>query len=89
MGRGRGDRRPLARHPHGDAAGDHQRDGEATEVSVACYRAAGTTAVLESQPFERRFRDALCISQHLQATPAHLEMVGRHLLGVPQAAQFV
>ncbi|MDN3566437.1 acyl-CoA dehydrogenase family protein [Paeniroseomonas aquatica] len=63
--------------------------GEATEVSVACYRAAGTTAVLESQPFERRFRDALCISQHLQATPAHLEMVGRHLLGVPQAAQFV
>lgn len=63
--------------------------GEATEVSVACYRAAGTTAVLESEPFERRFRDALCISQHLQATPWHLEMVGRHLLGVPQVAQFV
>ncbi|MDB5373246.1 MAG: Acyl-CoA dehydrogenase [Belnapia sp.] len=62
---------------------------EATEVSVACYRAAGTTAVLESEPFERRFRDALCISQHLQATPWHLEMVGRHLLGVPQVAQFV
>jgi alkylation response protein AidB-like acyl-CoA dehydrogenase len=63
--------------------------GQATEVSVACYRAAGTTAVLESQPFERRFRDAMCVSQHLQATPWHLEMVGRHLLGVPQAVQFV
>ena len=63
--------------------------GEATEVSVACYRAAGTTAVLEAEPFERRFRDAMCISQHLQATPWHLEMVGRHLLGVPQVAQFV
>ncbi|RYJ03384.1 MAG: acyl-CoA dehydrogenase [Acetobacteraceae bacterium] len=62
---------------------------EATEVSVACYRAAGTTAVLESEPFERRFRDAMCISQHLQATPWHLEMVGRHLLGVPQVPQFV
>ena len=40
--------------------------GEATEVSVACYRAAGTTAVLESQPFERRFRDA---HLHLPAPP--------------------
>jgi alkylation response protein AidB-like acyl-CoA dehydrogenase len=62
---------------------------DATDVSVACYRAAGTTAVLESNPFERRFRDAMCASQHLQATPWHLEMVGRHLLGVPQVAAFV
>lgn len=63
--------------------------GEATEVSVACYRAAGTTAVLASEPFERRFRDALCVSQHLQGGPWHLEMVGRHLLGVEQAPAFV
>jgi alkylation response protein AidB-like acyl-CoA dehydrogenase len=62
---------------------------DATDVSVACYRAAGTTAVLQSNPFERRFRDAMCASQHLQATPWHLEMVGRHLLGVPQVAAFV
>ncbi|MBL6457217.1 hypothetical protein JMJ55_17915 [Belnapia sp. T6] len=62
---------------------------EATEVAVACYRAGGTTAVLESEPFERRFRDAMCVSQHLQGGPWHLEMVGRHLLGVPQAVQFV
>jgi len=62
---------------------------EVTEVSVACYRGAGTTAVLEANPFERRFRDAMCISQHLQATPWHLEMVGRHLLGVEQKAAFV
>jgi alkylation response protein AidB-like acyl-CoA dehydrogenase len=63
--------------------------GEATEVSVACYRAAGTTAVLEGAPFERRFRDALCVSQHLQGGPWHVEMVGRHLLGVDQPLQFV
>jgi indole-3-acetate monooxygenase len=62
---------------------------QVTEVSVACYRGAGTTAVLEANPFERRFRDALCISQHLQATPWHLEMVGRHLLGVEQKPNFV
>lgn len=63
--------------------------GEATEVSVACYRAAGTTAVLEGEPFERRFRDAMCVSQHLQGGPWHLELVGRHLLGVEQSPQFV
>jgi len=63
--------------------------GEATEVSVACYRAAGTTAVLESNPFERRFRDAMCASQHLQGGPWHIEMVGRHVLGVEQSPQFV
>ncbi len=62
---------------------------EATEVAVACYRAGGTTAVLESEPFERRFRDAMSVSQHLQATPWHLEMVGRHLLGVEAPVAFV
>ena len=63
--------------------------GDATEVSVACYRAGGTTAILESEPFERRFRDAMCVSQHLQANPWHLEMVGRHLLGVEQTPAFL
>lgn len=62
---------------------------QATDVSIACYRAAGTTAVLESNPFERRFRDAMSISQHLQATPWHLETVGRWLLGDPQRPAFV
>ncbi|MCO6416837.1 hypothetical protein JYK14_11795 [Siccirubricoccus sp. KC 17139] len=62
---------------------------EATDISVACYRAGGTTSVLESNPFERRFRDAMAVSQHLQGTPWHLETVGRHLLGVPQREAFV
>jgi indole-3-acetate monooxygenase len=62
---------------------------QATDVAIACYRAAGTTAVLDSNPFERRFRDAMSISQHLQATPWHLETVGRWLLGDPQRPAFV
>ncbi|RAI60590.1 acyl-CoA dehydrogenase family protein [Roseicella frigidaeris] len=62
---------------------------QATDVSIACYRAAGTTAVLEANPFERRFRDAMSISQHLQATPWHLETVGRWLLGSPERPAFV
>ncbi len=62
---------------------------EATDVSVACYRGAGTTAILDSAPFERRLRDALSVSQHLQAMPAHLEMVGRHIIGTEQTPQFL
>ena len=60
---------------------------EATDVSIAAYRAAGTTAILDSAPFERRFRDAMSASQHLQAMMGHVEMVGRHILGVENKLQ--
>jgi len=60
---------------------------QATDVSIACYRAAGTTAILDSAPFERRFRDAMSASQHLQAMPPHIEMVGRHIIGVANKLQ--
>ena len=62
---------------------------EATDVSVACYRGAGTTAILDSAPFERRLRDALSASQHLQGMSAHFEMVGRHIIGTENNAQFL
>jgi indole-3-acetate monooxygenase len=54
---------------------------EATDVSIACYRGAGTQAIMDSAPFERRFRDAMSASQHAQAMPPLLEMVGRHIIG--------
>ncbi len=60
---------------------------EATDVSIAAYRAAGTTAILNSAPFERRFRDAMSASQHLQGMMGHAEMVGRHILGVENKLQ--
>lgn len=62
---------------------------EATDVSIACYRGAGTTAILDSAPFERRFRDAMSASQHLQAMLPMAEMVGRHLIGNNKIVQFV
>jgi alkylation response protein AidB-like acyl-CoA dehydrogenase len=62
---------------------------EATDVSIACYRAAGTGAILEKGPFERRFRDAMSASQHLQGMWPHAEMVGRHLIGTENKVQFV
>src|SRR5262245_66503440 len=60
---------------------------EATDVSIACYRSAGTTAILDSAPFERRFRDAMSASQHLQAMWPHIEMVGRHIIGASNTLQ--
>jgi alkylation response protein AidB-like acyl-CoA dehydrogenase len=62
---------------------------EATEASIACYRSAGTLAISEKAPFERRLRDALSASQHLQGMLPHVEMVGRHLIGTENVVQFV
>ena len=62
---------------------------EATDVAIACYRAAGTTAIMNSAPFERRFRDAMSASQHLQAMMPHVEMVGRHIIGVDNPLQHI
>lgn len=62
---------------------------EATDVSIACYRGAGTGAILEKGPFERRFRDALSASQHLQGMWPHAEMAGRYMIDPANGAQFV
>jgi alkylation response protein AidB-like acyl-CoA dehydrogenase len=62
---------------------------EATDVSVACYRAAGTLAIRCSGPFERRLRDALTASQHIQGALPLVEMVGRHLIGTDNVVMLV
>ena len=62
---------------------------EATDVSIACYRSAGTAAIFESAPFERRLRDALTASQHLQGMLPMIDMVGRHIIGTENVVQFI
>ncbi len=62
---------------------------QATEVAEGVYRAAGTTSIFESNPFERRFRDAYTISQHLQGRAAHFETVGKHILGLEPEPLFL
>jgi alkylation response protein AidB-like acyl-CoA dehydrogenase len=62
---------------------------EATDVSIASYRAAGTTAIMDSEPFERRFRDAMSASQHLQAMLGHIDMIGRHIIGTDNQIQHI
>jgi alkylation response protein AidB-like acyl-CoA dehydrogenase len=61
----------------------------ATRVVEQLYELAGSTAIFEGNPFERRFRDAHTVSQHAQGRISHLETVGKHLLGIEQVPRFV
>jgi indole-3-acetate monooxygenase len=59
------------------------------QVAETAYLAAGATAVFESNPFERRFRDMHAVSQQAQAQFAIYEVIGRHFLGLPlQSSRF-
>src|SRR5262249_6851098 len=51
---------------------------QARQIADTAYLAAGATAVLESNPFERRFRDMHAVSQQAQAQFAIFEVIGRH-----------
>ncbi len=62
---------------------------EAVAVADIAYHAAGTTAIFDRNPFERRFRDIHALAQQVQARRSHYETVGRHLLGLGTDAQFL
>ncbi len=53
------------------------------------YLAAGATAVFQSNPFERRFRDMHAVSQQAQSQFAIYEAVGRHFLGLPPNSRLI
>jgi alkylation response protein AidB-like acyl-CoA dehydrogenase len=52
-------------------------------VTETAYRLGGGTAIYESSPLQRRFRDAHTATQHLLVAPATWELTGRLLLGQP------
>jgi alkylation response protein AidB-like acyl-CoA dehydrogenase len=62
---------------------------QAKEVVDICWREAGATAIFESNPFERRFRDMHAVTQQVQGRMTHLEAVGLHLLGGVPNGRFI
>lgn len=62
---------------------------EAREVVNAVWHEAGATAIFDSQPFERRFRDMNTVSQQMQGRSNHLETVGQHLMGTPVNTRWI
>jgi indole-3-acetate monooxygenase len=55
---------------------------QAKDVVDTAYHAAGATAIFESNPFERRFRDVHTVVQQYQGRQAHFATVGQVLLGL-------
>ena len=56
---------------------------QAREVVNTLYHGAGATAIFDTGPFERRFRDMHTASQQAQGRQAHYETIGRILFGLP------
>jgi len=55
---------------------------QAREVVDFAYHAAGSNAIFEKNPFERRFRDLHTVTQQAQAHSANFEALGQALLGM-------
>ena len=56
---------------------------EAVSVLDLAYRVAGSSAIYQDNPLQRRFQDMHVISQHVQGRPSHYGVVGRYFLGHP------
>lgn len=61
---------------------------QAREVANTIYQIAGSMAIFENQPFERRFRDINSVSQQSQGRLMHYESVGQIMFGMPPENQF-
>jgi indole-3-acetate monooxygenase len=58
------------------------------DVVSTLYHAAGSIAIFEDHPFERRLRDIHTVAQQSQGRQLHYETVGQILLGMEQENQF-
>lgn len=61
---------------------------QAREAVNTMFHCAGSVAVFEEQPFERRLRDIHTVSQQSQGRQLHYESVGQIMLGLPPENQF-
>ncbi len=57
---------------------------QARDTVAFAYQAAGSSAIFDKNPFERRFRDINTVANHAQGQPVNLEQAGMALLGIEQ-----
>jgi alkylation response protein AidB-like acyl-CoA dehydrogenase len=62
-------------------ASTHAVEAAATAIDEA-YRLGGGSAIYETSPLQRRFRDIHAATQHMLVGPATWELTGRSLLGL-------
>jgi len=63
-------------------AGTHAITEAALALDLA-YTVAGSSAIYQNNPLQRRFQDMHVITQHVQGRPVHYGVVGRYFLGHP------
>jgi len=61
----------------------------AKQVVDIAYHGAGATAIFESNPFERRFRDLHTVTQQVQAHYSVFEIIGQHFLDMGVTSRLV
>jgi alkylation response protein AidB-like acyl-CoA dehydrogenase len=61
---------------------------QSREAVNTLFHAAGSMAIFEDQPFERRLRDIHTVSQQAQGRQLHYESVGQIMLGMPAENEF-
>jgi alkylation response protein AidB-like acyl-CoA dehydrogenase len=61
---------------------------QSREAVTTLFHCAGSAAVFEDQPFERRLRDIHTVNQQAQGRQLHYESVGQIMLGMPAENQF-
>ena len=62
---------------------------QAKEVVDVAYHEAGSTAIFDANPFERRFRDVNTVTQQVQGRRSPFETIGQHLLGAQTTLRWV
>lgn len=61
---------------------------QSRDVCATIFHCAGSIAVFEEQPFERRLRDINTVAQQSQGRQLHYESVGQIMFGMPAENQF-
>jgi alkylation response protein AidB-like acyl-CoA dehydrogenase len=56
---------------------------QARDIVATVYQAAGSTAIFENNPLERRMRDIHAGTQQGQGRAVHFETVGQIMMGLP------
>lgn len=62
---------------------------QARDVAQFVWQEAGSSAIFERNPFERRFRDIHAVTQQAQGKSSHFETVGQHFLGLEARGRFL
>ena len=68
---------------------ESQATQTAKHVVDTAYHGAGATAIFQSNPFERRFRDLHTVLQQVQAHYSVFEIIGKHFLGMGVTSRLV